>query len=245
MFDEVTKTEGGKRVARRSAFLAGSTVAQVLFVAFLIVAGERIRAAVKSEPVVDVKFVKAAAPKPPPPPPPPPPARKKPPSDQPKVTVTKAPPMAMIQPKTVEDEIKPPDPNEPEEDYGSDDGEGVEGGVVGGVVGGQVSKGGFEEAPRYVTSGFKPPALAEPACIRENTRIPAQLAGFVSGPITVKFAVYSNGAVGAFQVMGQLPDPRIGDAIKSAIQSCTWIPGTDPQGKPTALYVIMPFRFAQ
>jgi protein TonB len=117
--------------------------------------------------------------------------------------------------------------------------------VVGGVVGGQVSKGGFEEAPRYVTSGFKPPALAEPACIRENTRIPAQLAGFVSGPITVKFAVYSNGAVGAFQVMGQLPDPRIGDAIKSAIQSCTWIPGTDPQGKPTALYVIMPFRFAQ
>jgi len=70
VFDEVTKTEGGKRVARRSAFLAGSTVVQILFVAFLIVAGERIRAAVKSEPVVDVKFVRAAAPKPPPPPPP-------------------------------------------------------------------------------------------------------------------------------------------------------------------------------
>ena len=67
MFDEVTKTEGGKRVARRSAFLAGSTVAQVLFVAFLIVAGERIRAAVKSDPVVDVKFVRTAAPPPPPP----------------------------------------------------------------------------------------------------------------------------------------------------------------------------------
>ena len=62
MFDEVTKTEGGKRVARRSAFLAGSTVAQVLFVAFLIVAGERIRAAVKSEPVVDVKFVRTPPP---------------------------------------------------------------------------------------------------------------------------------------------------------------------------------------
>ena len=43
---------------------AGSTVAQILFVAFLIVAGERIRAAVKSDPVVDVKFVRAAAPKP-------------------------------------------------------------------------------------------------------------------------------------------------------------------------------------
>ena len=245
MFDEVTKTEGGKRVARRSAFLAGSTVVQILFVAFLIVAGERIRAAVKSEPVVDVKFVRAAAPKPPPPPPPPPAPKKKPPTDRPKVEVTKAPPMAMIQPKSVEDEIKPPDPNEPEEDYGDYEGaEGGEGGVVGGVVGGQASKGGYEEAPKYVTSGFKPPVLQNASCIRENTRIPAQLAGFVSGPITVKFAVYSNGAVGAFQVMGQLPDPRIGEAIKAAITSCAWTPGTDPQGKPTALYVIMPFRFS-
>jgi periplasmic protein TonB len=242
VFDEVTKTEGGKRAARRSAFLAGSTLVQVLFVAFLIVAGERIRAAVKSEPVVDVKFVRPAAPKPPPPPPPAP-ARKKPPTDKPKVEMKKAPAMAMIQPKTVEDEIKPADPNEPEEDYGGD-GEGVEGGVVGGVVGGQVQQGGYEEAPKYVTSGFKPPVLQNAACIRENTRIPPQLAGFVSGPITVKFAVYSNGAIGAFQVMGQVPDPRIGDAIKNAITSCAWTPGTDPTGKPTALYVIMPFRFS-
>jgi periplasmic protein TonB len=241
VFDEVTKTEGGKRAARRSVFLAGSTVVQILFVAFLIVAGERIRAAVKSEPVVDVKFVRAAPPKPPPPPPPPPPARKKPPADKPKVEVKKAPPMAMIQPKTVEDEIKPPDPNEPEEDYGDDSGEGVEGGVVGGVVGGQVSQGGYEEAPRYMGAGFKAPRLAEKNCFRDNFRLPPSLSGFVTS-VTVKFAVYTNGAVGAFSVMGEVPDHRIADAIRNALASCTWVPGADAQGRPTAIYVILPVR---
>ncbi len=244
MFDEVTKTEGGKRVARRSAFLAGSTVVQILFVAFLIVAGERIRAAVKSEPVVDVKFVRPAAPKPPPPPPPPPAAKKKPPSDQPKVETRKAPPMAMIQPKSVDDQIKPPDPNEPEDDYGSDDG--VEGGTVGGVVGGQVSQpGGYEEAPKYMSAGFKEPKAVVRNCVSESLRLPQALQSFVSGPITVKFAVYSNGAVGAFSFLTALPDPRIGEAIKTAVTSCEWTPGADAQGKPTAIYVILPIRFAQ
>ena len=239
MFDEVTKTEGGKRVARRSAFLAGSTLVQILFVAFLIVAGERIRAAVKSDPVVDVKFVRAAAPKPPPPPPPAP-AKKKPPSDRPKVEMKKAPPMAMIQPKSVEDQRKPADPNEPEDDGGSDDG--VEGGVVGGVVGGQVSKpGGYEDAPQYMGAGFKAPAMADKNCFRENFRIPPALSGFVTA-VTVKFAVYTNGAVGAFSVMGTVPDQRIADAIRNALSNCTWIPGADAQGKPTPIYVIMPVR---
>jgi protein TonB len=240
VFDEVTKTEGGKRVARRSAFLAGSTVVQILFVAFLIVAGERIRAAVKSEPVVDVKFVRTAPP--PPPPPPPPPAKKKPPSDRPKVEVKKVAPTAMIQPKTVEDQIKPPDPNEPEDDYGEGSEDGVEGGVVGGVVGGQVSGGrGYEDAPVYMGAGFKAPAMADKNCFRDSFRLPPALAGFVS-TVTVKFAVYPNGAVGAFSVMGQIPDQRIADAIRNALANCTWVPGADAQGKPTAIYVIMPVR---
>ncbi len=240
MFDEVTKTEGGKRVARRSAFLAGSTVAQILLVAFLVVMGERIRAAVKSDPVVDVKFVRAAPPKPPPPPPPA--ARKKPPTDRPKVEVKQMPPTAMIQPKTVEDQIKPPDPNEPEDDYGDGSDDGVEGGVVGGVVGGQVSKGGgYEDAPQYMGAGFKAPKMADKDCFRENFRIPPALSGFVTS-VTVKFAVYPNGAVGAFSVMGQVPDARISDAIRNALSNCQWIPGADAQGKPTPIYVIMPVR---
>jgi protein TonB len=243
VFDEVTKKEGGKRAARRSAFVAGSSVVQVLLVLFVIVMGERIRAAVKSEPVVEVKFVKAALPPPPPPPPPPPAAKKRPPSEKPKVDVVRPPPTAMIQPKDVVEEAKA-NPNEPEdEDYGDADG-GTEGGVVGGVVGGQRGPQQIEEAPRYMMSGFKAPQLAEKSCIAENLRIPSQLAGFVSGPITVKFAVYASAAVSDVQIMAQLPDPRIGEAIKNAIRGCQWIPGADAQGKPTSIWVIMPIRFA-
>lgn len=241
MFDEVTKTQSGTRVARRGAFLAGSTVAQVVFVAFLVVAGERIRAAAKSEPVVEVKFVKAAAPKPPSPPPPPP-AAKKPPSDRPKTEVKKAPPMAMVQPKTVEDEIKPADPNEVEEEYDYGDGDGT--GVIGGVVGGQApTQRSVEEAPMYMTTGFKTPRLTDKACLGENMKIPPQLMDMVTGPVTVKFAVYSNGAVGSIQILTPVADPRIGDAIKRAITSCEWTPGADAQGRPHAIWVIQPFRF--
>lgn len=241
MFDEVTKKEGGKRAARRSAFVVGSSVVQVLFVLLIIVMGERIRAAVKSDPVVEVKFVKAAPP-PPPPPPPPPAAKKRPPSDKPKTDVVRPPPTAMIQPKDVVEEAKA-NPNEPEEeDYG--EGEGTEGGVVGGVVGGQRGPTQVEEAPRYMMSGFKAPQLAEKGCIAENLRVPPQLAGFVSGPITVKFAVYASAAVSDVQIMAQLPDPRIGEAIKNAIRGCQWVPGADAQGKPTSIWVIMPIRFA-
>jgi len=242
VFDEVLKAEGGKRVARRGAFLAGSTVTQILFVALLIVAGERIRAAVKSEPVVEVKFVKAAPPRPPAPPPPP--APKKPPQDRPKTDVKKAPPMAMIQPKTVQEEIKPPDPNEPEEEYEG----GEEGGVVGGVVGAPppaaASQHAVEEAPRYVTTGFKPPRLANKTCLAENMRLRPELLDLISGPVTVKFAVYSTGAVGSIQILTPVSDPRIAEAIKRAIANCEWVPGADAQGKATALWVIQPFRFA-
>ena len=241
MFDDVTKTQGGQRVARRGAFLAGSTVAQILFVAFLIVAGERIRAAAKSEPVVAVKFVKAAAPQaagsaaaP---------GRQEAALGRPKTEVKKAPPMAMVQPKSVEDEIKPPDPNEVEEEYDYGDGDGS--GVIGGVVGGQAptTQRSVEEAPSYMTTGFKPPLLAEKGCLAENMKIPPQLMDLVTGPVTVKFAVYSNGAVGSIQIMTPVADPRIGDAIKRAITSCEWIPGTNAQGRPHAIWVIQPFRF--
>ena len=240
MFDDVTKTQGGRRVARRGAFLAGSTVAQILFVAFLVVAGERIRAAAKSEPVVAVKFVKAAAPKPPAPPPPP--AAKKPPTDRPKTEVKQVPAMAMVQPKTVEDEIKPADPSEPEEEYDYGDGDGT--GVVGGVVGGQApTQRSVEEAPRYLATGFKPPRLADKACLADRMHMSTTIADLVKpGPITCKFAVYSNGAVGSFQVLTPV-DHQVAEFIKRAVTSCEWVPGADQQGRPTALWVIQPFRF--
>ncbi len=235
MFDEVTKTEGGKRAARKGAYIFGSTLFQVLFVAVMIVVGARIREAARAQAAVEVKFVRTA---PPPPPPPPPAARKKtenkPRTDTPK---TLPPPTAMVQPKDVTEEMKPPSPNEPREPEAADEG-GVEGGVVGGVAG------GIEEAPRYLGAGFRAPRAKDRGCLQSAMRVPPALQGFVSGPITVKFAVRRDGSIGQVQVMSKVPDPRIIEIIARGLAACEWAPGADAQGNPTSIWVIMPIRFA-
>ncbi len=228
------KQEGGKRAARKGAYILGSTAFQVVLVAGLIVASTAIRAATQADQMVDVKFIRAA---PPPPPPPPPARRKAPPKPKTEAPKPAPPPMAMIQPKDVPEEMKPPDPNEKieEPDYGD---EGSEGGVVGGVVGaGQV-----EEAPQYMQAGFRKPTLANPRCIQDNIRIPPSLQGFVSGSITLKIGIRRDGSVQALQIMSQVPDKRIEDAIRNAVGACPWNPGADAQGRPVAIWVIQPIR---
>ncbi len=233
------KQEGGKRVARRGAWLMGSTALQTFLVFAIITISAKIGAKVIEDKVVDVKFVKMA----PPPPPPPPPAPRRT-TPKPKTETPRKPPsnpMAMVQPKDVPAELKPPDPNEKpeEEDVGSD--EGVEGGVVGGVVGGTPS---VEEAPQYMMAGFRKPVEAQPGCVKSSMRVPPSLQGFISGPITVKFAVQRDGSIGQVQIMSQVPDARIGDVIRQGLASCRWVPGADAQGRPVSIWVIMPIRFA-
>ncbi len=242
MFDEVTKKEGGKNAARRAGYVVGSTAFQIVLVA-AIIAATTYRATHKSdEPVVDVKFVKPVAPPPPPPPPAPPAARpKRPPSEKPRTDLPKPPPpQALLQPKEVQAEMKPPDPNEPPEpeyDYGDDSGEGV----VGGVVGAQPSA--IEDAPQFATSGYVKPHQATPNCVQSSVRVPPSLTGFVSGPIPVKFAIGKDGAPSKFQVMAGTDNPQIGEIIWRAVQACKWVPGADPQGRPTSIWVILPLRF--
>ncbi len=244
MFDEVTKKEGGKAAARRAGYVFGSTVFQILIVAAIIPASAAIKAKVIDEPVVDVKFVKTAPPPPPPPPPPAPaPARKRPPDAKPRTDLPKPPPpQALVQPQEIKAEMKPPDPNEPPEpeyDYGDQSTAGE--GVIGGVVGAQPNA--IEDAPAYATAGYRKPQMAEPGCVQRAVRIPPQLSGYVSGPITVKFAIRPDGAPSRFELMTQVPDPRIGQAVWQAVQSCRWVPGADAQGKPVSIWVILPIRF--
>jgi periplasmic protein TonB len=130
-----------------------------------------------------------------------------------------------------------------EEEVGSD--EGVEGGVVGGVVGaGSSSRGGFEEAPQYMTAGFRKPQEVQPGCVKSSMRVPPSLAGFISGPITVKFAVRRDGSIGQVQIMSQVNDPRVAEVIRQGLSACQWTPGADAQGRPVSIWVIMPIRFA-
>jgi len=245
VFDEVTKKEGGKQAARRASYVLGSTLFQGVVVALIVTASAYIKAEVIDEPkTVDVKFVKTAPPPPPPPPAPPPPARKRPPDEKPRTDLPKPPPpQALIQPQEIQPEMKAPDPNEPPEpeyDYGSTSAsEGVIGGAVGG---GQPS---VEDAPAYAMAGFRKPRQAVPNCVQQSVRIPKNLAGFISGPVTVQFAIGKDGAPGRFTVKTQGLPEGIANAIWQGVTSCKWEPGADASGKPTSIWVILPLRFEQ
>jgi len=246
VFDEVTKREGGQRVARRGAFILGSSAVQIAVVSGIIFLSAAISAKVAEGPIVPVKIVKSVTP-PPPPPPPPAPRRKTPPKPKTEAPKPRPPsPMAMIQPKEVPLELKEPDKNAPpeeEEDVGD---EGVEGGVIGGVVGATAPAPGgpaIEDAPSYGGAGYKTPQQAQRNCVQNSVRIPKELAGFVSGPVTVKFAIGRDGQPSLFTMMSQVSDARIAGAIWQAIQNCQWVAGTDPQGRPTKIWVILPIRF--
>jgi periplasmic protein TonB len=247
VFDEVTKQEGGKQAAKRAGYVFGSTVFQVLLVAAIISASAAIKAKVIDEPVVPVTIVRQATPPPPPPPPAPPPAaRKRPPSEKPRTDLPKPPPpQALLQPKEVQEQMKAPDPNEPPEpeyDYGdAAAGEGVVGGVVGGAP---QAKNEIEDAPAFATAGYRKPQMAQAGCVQNAVRVPRELAGFVSGPVQVKFAIAKDGTPTRFETLTSVPDRRIAEEIWKAVQSCKWVAGADAQGRPTSIWVILPIRFA-
>jgi protein TonB len=100
-------------------------------------------------------------------------------------------------------------------------------------------------APRYAGDGFLSPRIADRNCISENLRLPSQLGGAVPDTVTVRVAVAVTGQPTVVEVMGQVADPRISDAVRRAVQACNWVPGADAQGKPTALWVVMPIRLTR
>jgi TonB family protein len=61
--------------------------------------------------------------------------------------------------------------------------------------------------------------------------------------VTVRAAVSPTGEVSQVQVMGDVPDPRIGEAVRSAVTRCAWTPGADADGAPAWLWVVQPVRF--
>jgi protein TonB len=101
----------------------------------------------------------------------------------------------------------------------------------------------LEDAPAYVAAGFRKPQPEVPSCVQTSLRIPADLQNFLSGPVTVRFAVSRDGAVSRLEVLGEVPHPRIAEAIRQAVGSCRFVPGADAQGRPTSLWLVMPIRF--
>jgi protein TonB len=136
--------------------------------------------------------------------------------------------------------MKTPDPSEKEPEYDWGDDSGGEG-----VVGGVASSGGIEDAPQFASAGYKKPVMAQKNCVQETVRIPRELQGFISGPVTVKFAIGRDSSPSRFEVMTKDVPDRISASIWSAVQECKWIAGADAQGRPTAIWVILPLRFTQ
>ena len=66
----------------------------------------------------------------------------------------------------------------------------------------------------------------------------ADLADRLPPAVLLRFAVGRDGKPSRFELLTDLPDPRMGAAIWQAIQECKWIAGADPQGKPTNIWVI-------
>jgi TonB family protein len=100
-----------------------------------------------------------------------------------------------------------------------------------------------EDAPAYPGTGFRKPAPADRSCLERALRLPRDVAGRFDGTLTVKFPVAADGTVGPVEVLGPVPDPRVPRAVETAIRSCRFLPGTDPRGRPTALWAVMPLRF--
>ncbi len=248
LFDAMVARQGGRRVVRRSAWTVGAATFQVVFVSSLMLLTAALAARSQPDPEVQVKLVQPVLQRPAPPPPAPPKAvRRAPAAPRPNVaTVKPHPPAALVQPREIAEAMKAPDPNEPVEEYEAVEGEGVEGGVVGGVPAyapPSAEGGGIMEAPQYVTTGFRAPAESVSGCVRSSVRLPTELAGYVAGQVVVKFAVGRDGSVGLVQLMTPVPDPRIAAAIRNAIEACRWRAGSDAQGRPVTLWVILPLRF--
>ncbi|HUL60294.1 MAG TPA: hypothetical protein VLU43_13510 [Anaeromyxobacteraceae bacterium] len=248
----------GARAARRGRWSFAAAAFQATLVAALAVASANLHARRLPEGAVAVSIIRAprrATPYAPHAPASSFAGRRAQSSASPRATIRPPPPSALLQPREIRAEMKPPDPSEPVEEAGpagAGDAEGVVGGVpfaamdaarqaepAGPSPGGEV-----EDAPQWVTSGFRKPAEARAGCVRDSIRLPPDLTGFVSERLTVKFAVGRDGAVSAIEILGAVADRRVADAIRQALAGCRWIPGTDPRGQPVSLWVILPIRFA-
>jgi TonB family protein len=97
--------------------------------------------------------------------------------------------------------------------------------------------------PSYAAEGSKKPRLLEATCIADNLRLPRDAPLEPGEVVRVRFAVGLEGRPEEFTIVGTPGDPRIGNAIWSAIQRCRFSPGTDSKGNPAVLWVVMPFRF--
>jgi periplasmic protein TonB len=221
VFDEVTKREGGKRAAKRGVWILGSSAAQTALVVGIIAASTALAKKAADEKLVEVKFLKQAAPARPAPPPPPPAPKRKVVQQKPKVEQKPRP--AMMQPKEMPQDLKLPDPNEPPEEESSDEGAegGVVGGVVGGVAGGAPAPPPPARGPVEYNATMSPPALVAGPPLEYTQQA---LEREVEGTMLVKYIVRVDGTVHDCRVLRSVP--FMDRAVVSVLERRRYKPAT-------------------
>ncbi len=87
------------------------------------------------------------------------------------------------------------------------------------------------------------PAPVDRRCVPRALRARPDLAGRLPGEIAVRFRVTASGDVARIDVP-EMSDRDLADAIADAVRSCRFMPGTDENGRPVALPIVMRIRFA-
>jgi protein TonB len=113
-----------------------------------------------------------------------------------------------------------------------------------GVAGPFLARERYEAAlaapPEYAGPGALRPALADPACLERELRVPPEYEG-AAGSVTVKLAVDPAGAPALVHALTPAPDAILA-AIGEAVRRCRWSPGADAQGRPASLWLTLTVR---
>lgn len=107
-----------------------------------------------------------------------------------------------------------------------------------------------EEEPVSPRPGYRRPAPLSPGCVERSLRVPQPIIDRLPGSVIVRFAVDRDGTAGKVQALpgpdrlpGERIEPEILAAITAAVTACRFTPGTDDQGVPTRMWLIMKLRF--
>jgi hypothetical protein len=95
-----------------------------------------------------------------------------------------------------------------------------------------------EERPVFATSGWRRPVEARAGCVTGALVAPADLVGQIE--VTVKFAVGTDGSVDRFEDVSTPAAPEaVVAALSTAVRSCAYQPGADPEGRPAYVWVLL------
>jgi protein TonB len=99
------------------------------------------------------------------------------------------------------------------------------------------------DQPAFATAGYVKPREEVKGCVGRSIRLPADRAGRLPSAITLKFAVDRSGRPGPVDILSDGLDGESTQAVGLAVQSCKWIAGRDPWGRPATVWVMLPLRF--